>query len=506
MADPRGIGSRDLLITNARVIDGTGALPSRDLRTIRIEDGCIAEIADNLPAGAARTGTRVLDAEGATIMPGLIDGHVHLQSVPGSAYRDDSEDRLEQLRFHHLRAYLACGVTTVLDCAISAPTLRGFSEHLASGGVGPRICALAPALYTPGGYLDSEAGNDLGLGSLGGGVSTKADVEARFDAFDGLDDHVVGMKVFLEPGQGFVRTWPVHSPELQRFIAAQAARRNLPVYVHATRPKETRAALQMGAHCLCHGAGPLKGTVADAKAHGVYATTTVAGLFEQILAAYQPARLDDELVRLAVPEVERAAAADPATWRRALSGQFTMVSPAWWPPALVNPITKVLYAQRSVRSIVKVQIRSIIKMRQAGIPVALGSDCGLLLAAFEGPSTIREIELLGEAGMPAMDVLISATRVPAEMMGIDHLVGTVAVGKRADLIMVAEDPLTDLSALRRSILYTIRDGEARTPQQWMRDGGAPMVKIRRKLPGTGEGTWRRIPVHEEAPSSPTPAS
>jgi hypothetical protein len=374
-------------------------------------------------------------------------------------------------------------------------------EHVSSGGVGPRICALAPSFYTPGGYLDSDFGNDLGLGQLGGGVTARVDVEARFDQFEGLEEHIVGVKVFLEPGQGFVRKWPVHSPELCRIIAAQAANRDLPIYVHATRPREIRAALDMGAHCLCHGAGLSKSTVAEARAHRVYATTTVAGVFEQILAAHQPSRLDDELVRLAVPQEERAAAADPATWQRALSGQFATVSPEWWPPALVNSIARVLYAQTTVRSMVKAQIRSIIKMRNAGIPLALGSDCGLLLAAFEGPSTIREVELLGEAGIPALDVLISATRIPAEMMGIDHLVGTVTVGKRADLIVVGEDPLADLSALRRSIMYTIRDGEARTPQQWMRDGGTPLVKIRRKLPETGEGTWRRAPIQEEASSS-----
>jgi adenine deaminase len=128
------------------------------------------------------------------------------------------------------------------------------------------------------------------------------------------------------------------------------------------------------------------------------------------------------------------------------------------------------------------------------------------ISFFHGPSTIREIELLREAGIPAIDVLQSATRIPAEMMGIDHLVGTVEVGKRADLIVVGEDPLTNPMALRRSLRYTIRDGDARTPQEWMQVNDRPTTQIRRKSTTTGEETWQGTEAQEEAYSSPTHAS
>jgi len=60
----------------------------------------------------------------------------------------------------------------------------------------------------------------------------------------------------------------------------------------------------------------------------------------------------------------------------------------------------------------------------------------------------------------------SATRVPAAMMGLDNEIGTVAVGKHADLIIVREDPLRDLRALR-TVQWTIKDGVAHSPSQWM---------------------------------------
>ena len=76
------------------------------------------------------------------------------------------------------------------------------------------------------------------------------------------------------------------------------------------------------------------------------------------------------------------------------------------------------------------------------------------------------MELVAEAGMPPEEVLRSATVTPARMMGIEDLVGTVEVGKRADLIVVDGDPLADTSALRQ-LVWVIKDGELRRPAEWM---------------------------------------
>ncbi len=78
---------KHLLIKNARIIDGKGSQP-KGLKSILINEGLISDISDDL----LTNDIRVLDVTGATVMPGLIDAHVHLQSVPGSAYRKDSEE------------------------------------------------------------------------------------------------------------------------------------------------------------------------------------------------------------------------------------------------------------------------------------------------------------------------------------------------------------------------------------------------------------------------------
>ena len=87
----------DLVVRNARLIDGTGTPPQQGV-SIRVRDGVIQEIAP--PVGIPE-GATVIDAQSGTVIPGLIDGHVHLFSVPGAAFRGDSEEeKLERRRIH----------------------------------------------------------------------------------------------------------------------------------------------------------------------------------------------------------------------------------------------------------------------------------------------------------------------------------------------------------------------------------------------------------------------
>jgi imidazolonepropionase-like amidohydrolase len=499
---------KDLLLTNARVIDGRGSvLPG--LRSIRIEDGRIAQIAEDPTGGEAATGMRVLDAAGATVMPGLIDAHTHMASVPGSMYRKDSQEELARLRLHQLRSRLACGITTVLDCSISAPMLRWYRDHSLSGGVGPRVYALAPTFYTPNGYCDEAEANVYMSATSTRPVSTRADVVSGFADYEDLSDRVVGAKVPLEPAGGML---PIHSPEMCGIIAEECARRNAPIYVHSYMKSEQAMALDMGARTLVHSGfmfGSPSSTFIDRmRKQGVYQVTTLGFLLDMS----RPDSVDDPLEQLTVPSEELATVVDPEAWRYMFSTMGRTFLPKWVPAFVIAgyaAFTGTKAHRRFLERSVKNAGKAITRMHEAGIPIVVGTDSGnwpAIPSCFHGPSMIREIELLGEIGMAPMDVLQSATRIPAEMMGIDHLVGTVEVGKRADLIVVGEDPLTDPMALRRSLRYTIRDGEARTPEEWMQAADHPPTEIRRKATTTGEGTWQTTDTQEEAYSSPTPAS
>lgn len=97
---------------------------------------------------------------------------------------------------------------------------------------------------------------------------------------------------------------------------------------------------------------------------------------------------------------------------------------------------------------------------------AVGIKLAFQEGFFHGTSTLREIELVGRAGLSAMDAIAAATRIPARMLGLADEIGTVEVGKRADLVIVRDDPLVDLRALR-TVLWTVKDGVAHTPVEWM---------------------------------------
>ncbi len=464
--DKDGASPHSLLIKNARVIDGLGSV-DEELQCIQIEDGEIVKIGPVVSAD----GLRILDADGATVMPGLIDAHVHLQSVPGSAFRKDSDETLKDYRYHQLRAYPACGVTTVLDNAISAPMLREFQDYLVSGGAGPRLYALAPAFYPPNGYLDHDMLTSY-WGPQWRPAGTKADIDALFAGYEGID-HIIGVKVLLETGFGKANIWPLHSAQIREIITEEAARRNLPIYVHAFKEEEQATGLEMGVHNFVHSGFMFKQPDArfleQMKSRGVYLTTTLSCTFDQMLVNFELDRLDDPYLKLTVPEELLETARNLRAWEEYYDIFFKTSSPGWMPSFVLKTITKLMNIEKMIRACLDNATRAVATMHKAGIPIVVGTDASswpLFLNFFHGPSTIREMELLADAGIPNLDVISSATRIPARMMGLDDLLGTVEVGKRADLIVVRDDPLKDISALK-TLLWTIKDGEARTPEQWM---------------------------------------
>jgi imidazolonepropionase-like amidohydrolase len=457
--------NNDLLITNARLIDGTGAAPV-DNQSLLVKDGRIVEIGADVTAA----NVRAIDAAGATVLPGLIDGHVHLESVPGSYFRDDSDEQLWAHRRHQLQAYLACGVTTVLDNGISSRQLREFQQHLAGGGVGPQIYALAPIFYPPGGYGDALVMRHWGPFSSS---ASAADVDALFREYEGLDN-IIGAKMTIEPGMGPSQVWEIHTAELRDVIADQAARRGLPVHTHALKPSAQLMALQMGVYCLAHAGffrdAPTQQLIDEVKQKGIYVTTTLASTMDGMLVQYDPGRLDDPLIRLTVPSEQIATARDPEAWKATLFTMLRVSFPEWMPDFLVRFFQKIALNEKALRAQLESSSRAILQMHGAGIPIVAGTDTAnwpIFISFFHGPSTIRELELLRRAGMAPMDVLCSATRIPAEMMRQADEIGTVEVGKRADLIVAPDDPLEDLAALRR-LSWSIQAGVARTPEEWMR--------------------------------------
>ncbi|WP_022667156.1 amidohydrolase family protein [Desulfospira joergensenii] len=460
-----------LLVKNARLIDGLGNV-FENLQSIYIHGGQILEIGnctcpDHVP---------MLDVKGATVMPGLIDAHVHLQSVPGSVFRNDDEAQLKTYRYHQLKSYLACGVTTVLDNAISSQMLGEFSQHLTSGGTGPRIFALAPGFYPPNGYLDNDMLTPF-WGPHWQPAKTRTDVAALFREYEGMDN-IIGVKAMIESGFGKANIWPLLSSEIRNFIVDEAGKRNLPLYVHAYKKKEQEIGLDMGVHCFVHSGfifkQPTDRFISRMKKLGTYMTTTLSCTFDQMLVQFERERLDNPYLKLRVPGKLLETARDDRAWEDYYDRFFTLSSPRWLPGFVIRALPKVVNIEKSIRSCMQNASRAILTLYKAGIPIVAGTDASswpVFPNFFHGTSMIREMELLCKIGIPPMDVISSATKIPAEMMGLSDRIGTIERGKYGDMIVVREDPLKNPTALE-SLMWTIKGGDARTPEAWMTDDPA----------------------------------
>ncbi|UCE61055.1 MAG: amidohydrolase family protein [Phycisphaerales bacterium] len=461
----------DLLITNARLIDCTGARP-RTPCSIRIRAGRVTEIERDLPPGD----DSVLDVAGGTVMAGLIDPHVHLQAVPGATFRGDTEDQLWQARLHHLRAYLASGVTTVLDAGIAAPVLREIRRHLDSGGIGPRFLALAPAFYPPDGYLDNNYLTDA-WGPIWRPAGTPKDVSALFNEYEGITG-IIGVKAMIEYGFSPFYDWPILSPEIRGVIMKEAADRNLPVYVHSIQQRAHTVALEMQPRALMHSGllarKPPAALTKRMKDQGTYMVTTLASQFDCLLERKSFLKgAKNSLILPSVPKRRVATVKDPKAWRYTWRRFLRTLAPRWMPSWLKKAASWLFppwIGEVSLRRAFRATCKALVRMHEGGNRIVLGTDSGawpLFPSCFHGYSTIREMEIMATAGMQPMAVLQAATRFPAEMMDLASEIGTAEVGKRADLVVLKEDPLTDMKALR-SIQWTIKGGEPRPPVGWMK--------------------------------------
>ncbi len=456
---PSLAGSDEFVIRGARVIDATGAPATA--ADVHVREGRIVAVGPEVDA----PGARVIDGEGATVLPGLIDTHTHFVVAPGSGFRGDDEETIRHLNRHHLRAYLACGVTTVLEAGGFPPVVRDIQSWLAAGGPGPRFLTTGPYFRVPGGY---------GSKHHFGVDATPEAVEEKLELIHSLGG--VGVKFGLEDG--------VAKPEgvLLDALRLGARRRGLPLYVHATSEENQVRAIDLGAHAIMH--APLQGVIfgqlwpADLSdefirkhaASGVYQLSTL-GLIDNWLGHFSRDRLDDPLIQKVVPAIEIESARDPESDRA-----FAVLTLGWalpWTFEFTRPwLASLIWTRENADAAMAYSMRNLKRLHDAGVPIVAATDAPSpwdgSSTFFHGPGMLRELELLVEAGIPAMDAIIAATATPAAMLGLEREIGTLKPGMGADLLIVNGDPLADIRALR-DIRWTVRDGEVRTPSAWMKN-------------------------------------
>ncbi len=355
-----------LALVNGSLIDGTGVAPLADAVVV-MRNGRITDIGVRT-AVPIPNGAQVIDVQGATILPGFFNTHVH---------RGYSEQNLQ--------AWAQAGVTTVRDLGTSpAPDTFAIRDALLRDPRNARLVAAGPMLTVPGGYPM------VPWGMQGLVVASEQDAVVRVNQL--LDDGADVIKIALESGSTFKRQIPVLSKAEATAIVKTAHARGARVSAHVTAAEDLERVLDAGV---------------DDIAHMPYDHVS-----DELIARIVKANL------YWIPTLE--------LW------QHVGVSDA--------PI-----------------IDNLGRFVAAGGQVALGTDYAGYAAQFELGMPLSEMEAMQQAGMTPMQIILAGTRNAALVCNLDRELGTLEVGKVADVLVVKGDLLQDIHALA-SVHLVIHNG------------------------------------------------
>jgi imidazolonepropionase-like amidohydrolase len=414
--------AQTLVLAGGRLIDGYGGPPIEN-SVVVIEGNTVRAVGTEaslaIPAGA-----RVIDTNGHTVMPGLMDMHVHLMILGHGNY--DHWERVYPDKFRDVimpiaaKQLLMAGVTTARDLGAPLEEIVTVKNRINKGEIpGPRMFVSGPFLQ-----------------------KTTNPLEARFRwVVNGAEDARKKVRTIVDGGADVIKLIDQDQMSLDevKAIVDEAHKAGKSVVAHAHRSEEIRQGLKAGVDCFEHtGLGTKPGYEDDIlqmireRNATLYWCPTMEGLFLFEQTKQNPERLDDQRLKADLPADMYKDVRD--SLRDVSHLDYFRLVPRRI-PTLANKFRQ---------------------LRETGVTIVVGTDSGIPLN-FHFDSTWRELKTMADLGMPPMEVIRAATYWPAQMLKQPNL-GTIAPGKLADIIVVDGDPLTDMSALRH-VVHVVKDGK-----------------------------------------------
>ena len=402
----------DTLIHAGKVFTGTSNSLQENV-TIVVEDNMIKAVKKGF--AEAQEGDTVIDLKTSTVMPGLMDMHVHLSSQHGGPQTYLERFSLNEADYalraaNYAKITLDSGFTTVRNLGDGYNETVALRNAISKGyATGPRIYTVAKSIATTGGHADPSNGlshllrPDVGpkQGVVNGEAEAREAVRTRYQ--DGADLIKItatgGVLSVAKSGQN-----PQFMTDELEAIVETAKDYGMTVAVHAHGKEGIKRAIEAGVDSIEHGTYMDDEIRKLMKKHGTYYVPTIlAGKF-----VADKAKIDGFFPELVRPKA-----------------------------AAIGPLIQNTFEQA----------------HKAGVKIAFGTDSGV---SAHGDNA-QEFSLMVEAGMKPADALLSATVNSANLLGISDILGTLEEGKLADIVAVQGNPLDDIS-LMESVSFVMKDG------------------------------------------------